>query len=111
MGKFMKNPLSVFIFLFIFCFQGLSAQGIFHNLFNKEKIRNLENFDKQRWSYGYYLGFNNYDFKFDYKDLGGSPDDVIVENNMGFNVGLVGNLRINDYIDLRLEPGVMSPAA
>lgn len=91
----------------VFCFQTAQAQGIFFGLFGKEKVRNLENFDKKRLSYGYYLGFNSYDFKFDYKTLEGRPNEVIVDRNVGFNVGLVGNLRINDYIDLRLEPGVM----
>lgn len=93
-------------FLFL-CFQNTHAQGIFQGIFSKEKVRNLENFDKSRWSYGYYLGFNSYDFKFDYKTLEGEPNKIAVNRSVGFNVGLVGNLRINDYIDLRLEPGVM----
>lgn len=80
--------------------QSVNAQW----LFGKEKLKNLENFDKQRWSWGYFLGFNSYDFKFDYKS---AAEDVIVDKKTGFNVGLIGNLRINDYIDLRLEPGVM----
>ena len=101
----MKKCLLIF-FLFV-CFQNAYSQGFFDGIFTKEKVRNLENFDKDRWSYGYYLGFNSYDFKIDYKSLNGEPNNVIVERNMGFNVGLIGNLRVNDYIDLRLEPGVM----
>lgn len=95
------------IVILVFSFQNANSQGIFSGLFGNEKIKNLPNFDKSRWSYGYYLGFNSYDFKFDYETLDGRPTDVIVERNIGFNVGLVGNLRLNDYIDLRLEPGVM----
>ncbi|MGO2102552.1 MAG: porin family protein [Psychroflexus halocasei] len=72
-------------------------------LFTKEKIRNRENVDKKRWSWGYYLGFNNYGFKIDYID----QNEIDVTRNIGFNVGLVGNLRINEYIDIRLEPGVV----
>jgi len=89
-----------FLFIFFIAFQTTEAQW----LFSKEKIKNKENFDKQRWSWGYFLGFNSYDFKFDYE---GQAQDVIVEKSLGFNVGLLGNLRINDYIDLRLEPGVV----
>ncbi|MGO1585517.1 MAG: porin family protein, partial [Mesonia sp.] len=89
-----------FLFIFFMAFQTTEAQW----LFSKEKIKNKENFDKQRWSWGYFLGFNSYDFKFDYEE---GASDVIVEKNIGFNVGLLGNLRINDYIDLRLEPGVV----
>lgn len=80
--------------------QSVNAQW----LFGKEKLKNLENFDKQRWSWGYFLGFNSYDFNFDYKS---AAQDIMVDKKVGFNVGLIGNLRINDYIDLRLEPGVM----
>ena len=90
-----------FILSFFITLQGIQAQGFFRD---GSKIRNLDNFDKQRWSWGYFLGFNSYDFKFDYKE---EARDILVEKSLGFNVGLIGNLRINDYIDLRLEPGVM----
>jgi len=71
--------------------------------FRKNSLINLENFDKQRLHWGYFLGFNSYDFKFDYKMPG---KDVLVGTSIGFNVGLVGNLRLNDYFNLRLEPGL-----
>ncbi len=101
----MKRLLLVSV-LFV-CFQNLHSQGIFDGIFSKEKVRNLENFDKAQWSYGYYLGFNSYDFKTNYIALEGEPSNVAVGRNVGFNVGLVGNMRVNDYIDLRLEPGVL----
>ena len=74
-------------------------------LFTKERVLNNENFDKPRLSYGYYLGLNSYDFNIDYKS---NLKDIQVIKSTGFNVGLVGNIRINDFFDLRLEPGVMS---
>ncbi len=84
----------------LICTQNLSAQ-----LFSKEKVQNLQNFDKPRFSYGYILGFNSYDFNFDYtSDASGT--DIIVDKTTGFSVGLLGNMRINDYFDLRLEPMV-----
>jgi hypothetical protein len=92
----MKNILVLIITLFVF--QSSSAQ-----LFSKEKIKNNENVDKARLSYGYYLGFNSYDFNFDYYQ---DKKDIQVETSTGFNVGLIGNLRINDYVDVRLEPGL-----
>lgn len=74
-------------------------------IFSKERILNNENFDKARWSWGYFLGFNSYDFKFEYINETGEPD-IEVQTSAGFNVGLIGNLRFNDYFDLRLEPGL-----
>jgi len=73
-------------------------------LFTKERVINNENFDKPKMSWGYFLGINNYDYNFDYKlDL----NDIQVEKTSGFNVGLIGNLRINEYLDLRFEPGLI----
>ncbi|MGO3708275.1 MAG: porin family protein [Mesonia hippocampi] len=93
----------VFILLCLFLgLQHIQAQGFFRRGNN---IKNLENFDKNRWSWGYFLGFNAYDFKFDYKKH--PTQDIIIDKTTGFNVGLIGNLRLNDYMDLRLEPGVM----
>lgn len=86
--------------LMFFSFE-VNAQ--FGSMFGKDPIINLENFDKQRVHWGYFLGFNNYDFKFDYKTPGA---DVQVQSQTGFNVGLVGNLRLHEYFDLRFEPGL-----
>ncbi|MGB5982837.1 MAG: porin family protein [Nonlabens sp.] len=69
----------------------------------REKIRNLDNIDKKRWSWGYYLGMNTYDYKFDYEEV---EPEIQTETSLGFNVGLVGDMRINDYFNLRLEPGI-----
>jgi hypothetical protein len=80
-------------------FQTASAQ-----LFSKEKIKNLENFDQKTLSWGYYLGFNSYDYKFDYNEI---TEDIITESSAGFNVGLIGDLRLNDYFNIRLEPGIV----
>jgi hypothetical protein len=88
-----------FVLLFIFAAQIINAQ-----LFTKERIKNQENIDKMKYSWGYYLGFNDYDFNFDYNE---DRKDILVEKTMGFNVGLIGNLRINDFLDLRLEPGLI----
>lgn len=92
----MRNLLT--ILSFFLTFQIASAQ-----LFDKEKILNNENFDKALLSWGYFLGFSSYDFNFDYKQ---NLKDIHVERNAGFNVGLIANLRVNEFIDIRLEPGL-----
>ncbi|NAS14064.1 type IX secretion/gliding motility protein PorT/SprT [Poritiphilus flavus] len=71
--------------------------------FNEKPIINLENEDKAFLNWGYYLGFNQYDFKFEYaNDL----PDILVNKTLGFNVGLIGEMRINEFLDLRFEPGL-----
>lgn len=81
----------------------LSCNTSFAQLFTKKKVINLENMDKKVLSWGYFLGFNNYDFKFEYEQ---NLEDILVDTSTGFQVGLTGDLRINEHLNLRLEPGV-----
>ena len=93
----MKKAILILIYI-------LSINIASSQLFTKEKLSNNENFDKAKISWGYYLGINSYDFNFDYQqDL----SDVQLEKTTGFNVGLIANLRINDFFDLRFEPGLI----
>ena len=86
------------ILLLVFSLNAWSQGG----MFGKDPIIQQENFDKQRVHWGYFLGFSSYGYKFDYLTVG---QDVEVNKTTGFNVGLVGNLRLNEYFDLRFEPG------
>ena len=93
------------LFIYILLFTGLCGHAQFGTqVFSRDPIINLENFDKQRVHWGYFLGFNSYDFKFDYRTDPGT--DIQVIRTTGFNVGLVGNLRLFEYLDLRFEPGL-----
>lgn len=75
--------------------------------FNDDVVRNIDNWDKQSIYWGYFLGFNQYDFKFNYKSNNlGNTTDVLVGKSTGFNVGLMGNIRLNKFLDLRFEPGL-----
>ncbi|MEM9077017.1 MAG: porin family protein [Bacteroidota bacterium] len=94
----MKNilfPLSLCLFLST----GVLAQ------FAKDPVLNLQNEDLKLLNWGYYLGFNTYDFQFEYQnDIG---QDILVDTSVGFNVGLIGELRINEFLDARFEPGLL----
>ncbi|TNJ44657.1 PorT family protein [Tamlana fucoidanivorans] len=94
------------LFALILC--TLVFQSVHAQLFSKEKVtydanqgRGSTDNDLLRW--GYYLGINNYDFNFDYNQ---DKRDIYVKRTPGFNVGLIGNLRVNSFIDLRFEPGL-----
>lgn len=95
----MKNSIAFVLFFFAY-----TAYAQFPgSIFGKNPILNNENFDEQRVYYGYFLGFNSYDYKFDYKEVG---PDISVKSTTGFNVGLVGDLRLMNYVNLRFEPGL-----
>lgn len=73
--------------------------------FRKDPIINLQNEDKALLNWGYYLGVNQYDFQFEYEnDIG---QDILVDKTYGFNVGLIGEMRINEFADVRFEPGLL----
>lgn len=99
----LRNSMKKIFAILLLSFSLNSHAQFGTNLFSKDPIVNLENWDKQRVHWGYFLGFNAYDFKFDYKEPG---QDVQVKSTTGFNVGLIGNLRLHEYIDLRFEPGL-----
>ena len=74
----------------------------------REKIINLPTFDDRFLHYGYFVGINSYDFKFSYdrEYYKQERNDIIVIPKMGFNVGLIGDLRVNKFINIRIEPGL-----
>ena len=64
-----------------------------------------QNWDKQTVFWGYFLGINKKDFKISYNQ----PNRFInVTSSSGFEVGLIGDLRLHKNINLRLEPGLSS---
>ncbi|MGV3697039.1 type IX secretion/gliding motility protein PorT/SprT [Flavobacterium sp.] len=90
------------VLILLFSVQAKAQLG--KSMFTKDPIINLENFDKQRVYWGYYLGFSSFDFKTDFK-LNNAPN-IDVKGHTGFNVGLVGVLRLHEYFELRFEPGL-----
>ena len=91
----------VVLILLTFTLNGFSQ--FTKSMFSKDPIINLENFQNKKLYFGYYLGFNSYDFKIDYKTVG---PDIQVKKTTGFNVGIVGDLKLHEYINLRFEPGL-----
>jgi hypothetical protein len=95
----MKKIIALLVLVF-----SCNAQAQFRkSMFGKDPIINLENFQEQRVYFGYYLGFNSFDFKFDYRTVG---TDIQVKKTTGFNVGVVADLKLQEYINLRFEPGL-----
>ncbi|MEN1785512.1 MAG: porin family protein [Bacteroidota bacterium] len=81
------------------------CQNVQGQLFGKDPVINLQNEDKAFLNWGYYLGFNQYDFQFEYEE--NRRQDILVNKGVGFNVGLIGEMRINEFLDVRFEPGLL----
>ena len=96
----MKKVFTFLLLGFVFCAQAQFRQSVF----SKDPIINLENWDKQRVYWGFFLGFNTYDFKIDYKTT--PQKEIQVATGPAFSVGIVGDLRLQEYFNLRFEPGL-----
>ena len=63
-------------------------------LVKAQPIINLEDFDYQKFQWGYYFGINTLDFRVDYQalDYTNPPlTDIQTKRSYGFNVGLTGD--------------------
>lgn len=73
----------------------------------RKKVQNLPNYDRQKIHFGFLLGINKTDFviqripKFNLID---SLYTVESAPQTGFNLGIIGNLRIGNHFDLRFIP-------
>ncbi len=83
--------------------------GIFAGLFTsfaqeKDFIEHRQNWDKQLVYWGYFIGINSNSYRIDY------AEDKRIESphKIGFNLGLIGDLRLHKNVNLRLEPGLVS---
>ena len=95
---------TIVLLLILFSVKGQSQLN--NSMFSKDPIVNLENFQKQKLYFGFYLGFNSFDFKIDYKNDLPTEDDIVVKKTTGFNVGLVADIKLQEHISLRFEPGL-----
>lgn len=99
------NRISLYILVTLF-------SSFAYGQFNVNPVENIPTDDYKKFNWGYYLGANSYDFKFNYGEnyptTDGNFESIQVETSNGFLVGLVGELRLNDNFDLRFEPGLYS---
>ena len=83
--------------------------------FSQEKVTNIPKFDDKSWHWGYYLGANYYSFNVLPTRLGMITTDnntqkdrmgIQVQSTPGLTVGLISDFRLNEYFNLRFEPGL-----
>ena len=75
----------------------------------KDRMDNLEGFDNQKFSWGFFLGANNFDYKMVLDPKYGMEDQknlVHSKSTYSFGAGLIGKMRLNENFDLRIEPGL-----
>lgn len=85
---------------------GLASAQLFRT---KDRMDNLESFDNQKFSYGFFLAGNNFDYKLVLDPRFGilkQQNLVRTKSSYSFGAGLIGKMRLNENFDLRFEPGL-----
>ena len=81
----------------------LLSQNLFAQRYNVPL--NLPNFDNKPYHFGFLIGLNTLDFEL--TPIANVEDELFVmqsQNQKGFNLGVVSNIRIGNNLDFRLIP-------
>lgn len=72
-------------------------------------ILNMEDHDNKSYYFGLTFGYNQARYRIQYSDAFAKTDTFMSIQpgwGNGFNLGIMGNLRLNKYLDLRLIPSI-----
>lgn len=109
--------------ILLFIVFGNAAINTCYGQYRKARVPNLPKYDRAKKHFGFYLGFNQMNFTinpqegFQYDTYTGEQiRDLIADSarvnaiapaaGLGFTIGMVSNLRIGKYFDLRFVPGL-----
>ncbi|MCQ2286023.1 MAG: PorT family protein [Bacteroidales bacterium] len=99
--KFVRNLLIIIILAILT--QNVQAQKTGFG------VPNLQKYDRQLLHFGFLVGYNQFDFLIKSESDLSKYDSLMVINTTslsGFNLGIVTNLRMGKYFDLRFIPGL-----
>ncbi len=85
------------------------AQLLWHRDRTKRGLPNLPKYDRKLFHFGFTLGMNVSDFVVGARDVVTDSDTVFVAESVsqpGFNLGIVSDLRLGRYFNLRFIPGI-----
>ncbi|NOQ26374.1 MAG: outer membrane beta-barrel protein [Bacteroidales bacterium] len=94
----------------IILFLGVISLSLFAQK-NKDNVLNYQGVDQKKLHFGFTLGLNTMDFKItpSMNEYGADSKLLYPELNdllTGFHVGIVSNLRLTEFLDLRFLPGI-----
>ncbi len=102
---FMRIALSALVLLCLLPEQ--SSAQIFTRRFAGDKQKRLPKYDRQRLHFGFSLGVNSTNFRVRNEENINQYDSVFVidpKPQMGFNLGIITDLRIGQHFNLRFIP-------
>ncbi len=75
----------------------------------RDRQTRLESFDEQKFSWGFYLNGNYFDYHLVLRPkygMNGNQNLVTSKPSYSFGAGLIGKMKIDDSFDFRIEPGL-----
>lgn len=93
--------LKLGVFLLFLCLQS-TVYG------QNNRLENLKTDDKKLLRFGYYLSLNSVGAKMNYLPPAtpGQQFKIIVKPKPSFDVGLIADFRVNEFLNIRFHPGV-----
>lgn len=94
----MKRQAALFFFVL----------ALYSAVYGQDKnLENLKTEDQKRLRFGYYLGLNSVGAKMEYlPTASGQSFRLLVKPKTSFDVGLLADVRINEFLNIRFHPGV-----
>lgn len=102
----MRKKIFTFFAISLIGLSSISQAQIFRT---KDRMDRLEGFDDQKFSWGFYLAGNSFDYKLVLHPTYGMENQknlVQSKSSSSFGAGLIGKMRLNPSFDLRIEPGL-----
>lgn len=75
----------------------------------RDRLDRLEGFDQKRFSWGFFLAGNSFDYKLVLDPnlgMNGNQNAIEAKSTESFGAGLIGRMRLHENLDLRAEPGL-----
>lgn len=98
-------------FVSVIAFLALTTT-LFGQVNHKKGAANLRSFDEKPLHFGFLLGLNTMDFRVYNSGVANSENNnmpvyaEVLDLQPGINIGIVSNLRLRKYLDLRFLPGI-----
>ena len=86
----------------------LLLAGVSIHAYAQFGVPNLVKYDKRRFHFGFTLGYNHFDYRITAKPDLAEYDSLMLTHTRasGFSLGIVTDLRLGKYFDLRFIPGL-----
>lgn len=97
----MNKKLLKSAILALLCASSLLSAQLFNT---RNRADRLEWIDFKKYSWGFYLNMNDFDYNF--SEIDKNQKMVTSKTSSSFGAGLIGRMRLNEHLDLKLEPGM-----